>query len=479
MSPSGKRPNIVLIMTDQQRFDTINALGADHMKTPNLDRLVAEGITFSNCHITAASCVPCRASLFTGVYPHTNGVVRNGSKWHKTWVSQLRDSGYHCVNIGKMHTNPFEADAGFSERYVVENKDRYLGGRYYFDEWDKALAANGLIKQQREFYRKRADYRTSLGAFEWELPEKLHSDMFVGGFAQWWLDTHPRTEPLFLQIGFPGPHPPYDPTRRYLDLYQDRSGFPPIVMSDEDLAGQPSYLHEKRLHDAEVDHDSIYWNPKRSTADINRMRAHYFANVTMIDDCIGDIIQALDRNGYLDDTIIFFASDHGDCLGDHGLSQKWSMYDVITRSPLIAWGPGRIEGGRIEDGLCQLFDVAPTILEFAGVEAPSFFEADSLMPAMTGERWRPRDHVFCEQAADNAMTGVDYITMVRNESWKLVHLKGTSEGQLFDLRNDPTEMFNLWDAPDRLETKRHLLDTIRDWLIDSNYHTRDRNADLR
>lgn len=473
------RPNIVLIMTDQQRFDTINALGFDHMKTPNLDRLVTEGVTFSNCHIPAASCVPCRASLFTGVFPHTSGVVSNGSKWQKTWVSLLGDTGYHCVNVGKMHTNPFEADAGFNERYVVENKDRYLGGRYYFDEWDKALAANGLVKQQRELYRKRPDYRTSLGAFEWELPEHLHSDVFVGGFAEWWLDTHPRTEPLFLQIGFPGPHPPYDPTRRYLDLYADRSGFPPIVASDTDLAGQPAYLHEKRLHDAEVDHDSVHWNPDRTEDDINRMRAHYFANVTMIDARIGNIIDALSRNGYLENTIILFASDHGDCLGDHGLSQKWSMYDIITRTPLIAWAPGRIEANRTVDGLCQLHDLAPTILELAGVEVPAFFEATSLLPAMTGGNWTSRDYVFCEQATDNAMTGVDYITMVRSETWKLVHLKGTPEGQLFDLRRDPTETVNLWDAPEHLGTKQHLLDVIRDWLIDSNYHTRDRMAELR
>jgi arylsulfatase A-like enzyme len=207
------RPHIILIMTDQQRYDTIGALGASWVQTPHLDRLVGEGVTFTNCHITAASCVPCRASLFKGYYPHTTGVLRNGQPWRRTWVERLAAAGYYCVNIGKMHTIPYNAEAGFHERYVVENKDRYMEGRWYFDEWDKALAAHGLKKQQRVLYRQREDYRKRLGAFLWELPEHLHSDVFVGDMARWWVETYPVTEPLFLQVGFPGPHPPYDPRR--------------------------------------------------------------------------------------------------------------------------------------------------------------------------------------------------------------------------------------------------------------------------
>ena len=104
-----------------------------------------------------------------GLYPHTSGVLRNGCEWRRSWVEQLAASGYHCVNVGKMHTVPFETPLGFHERYVVENKDRFLDGRYYFDEWDKALAARGLVKQQRELYRQRADYREAMGAFTWGL----------------------------------------------------------------------------------------------------------------------------------------------------------------------------------------------------------------------------------------------------------------------------------------------------------------------
>ncbi len=344
------RPNIILIMTDQQRYDSISALGFPYMTTPNLDRLVREGVTLTNCHITAASCVPCRASLFKGYYPHTTGVLRNGQPWGRTWVESLAAAGYRCVNVGKMHTIPYDADAGFHERYVVENKDRYMEGRWYFDEWDKALAAHGLKKQQRELYRQRADYRERLGAFDWELPEHLHSDMFVGNMAKWWVDTYPVTEPLFLQVGFPGPHPPYDPIPRYAEPYLARNDLPVPSPSAEELDALPPPLKEKRQHDVEVDHDLVVWSLDPRPDQLHRMWANYCANVTMIDEKIGELLESLRARGYLDNAVVFFCSDHGDCMGDHGLIQKWSMYEEVTRSPVIAWSPGRFAGGTAGGG---------------------------------------------------------------------------------------------------------------------------------
>ena len=211
-APDASRPNLIFIITDQQRFDTIAAHGYSQVNTPNLDRLAREGVSFTNCHVTAPSCAPSRASLFTGYYPHTNGILKNADQWTQSWVGDLTASGYTTVNAGKMHTFPFTTPCGFTQRYVVENKDRYLEGRYFFDEWDKALAARGYTKQQRELYRLRPDYDERLGSFTWDLPADTHSDHFVGNLAQWWLRSYPQSAPIFLEIGFPGPHPPYDPT---------------------------------------------------------------------------------------------------------------------------------------------------------------------------------------------------------------------------------------------------------------------------
>lgn len=470
-----QKPDIVMIVTDQQRYDTIRALGASHMDTPNLDRLAERGVSFSNCHVTAPSCVPCRASLFTGYYPHTNGVLANGQPWSKTWVSDLADAGYHTVNIGKMHTIPYEAPAGFHERFVVENKDRFMEGRWYFDEWDKALAAHGLKKQQRVEYRKREDYRDSLGAFTWDLPKHLHSDIFVGGMARWWLETKPVEKPIFLVVGFPGPHPPYDPTADYAEKYLERD-IPMPEVTPEEMAGLVPAFAEKRVHDVEVDHDSVAWKLDPTDAEMRRMRAFYYANVEMIDDEVGLILDTLEARGNLDNTIIIFTSDHGDNLGDHGLSQKWAPYDEVTRVPLIISAPKKFSGGKTVDKLVQLFDLGPTILEWAGVEPDSSFEAQSLNQALESEEFPGRSHVFCEQGGDVNLTGASFITMVRSERHKLVHFQGADYGQLFDLQADPKERVNLWDDPEEAGVKSNLMNVLLNWHIDSAVHTRNARA---
>ncbi|PRD44812.1 arylsulfatase [Phyllobacterium phragmitis] len=466
-----RKPDIVMIVTDQQRYDTIRSLGADHMDTPNLDRLAERGVTFSNCHVTAPSCVPCRASLFSGYYPHTNGVLANGQEWSRTWVSKLQEAGYHTVNIGKMHTIPYDAPAGFNERFVVENKDRYYEGRWFFDEWDKALAANGLKKQQREEYRKRADYKTSLGAFTWDLPAHLQSDNFVGGMARWWLKTKPMEKPLFLVVGFPGPHPPYDPTPDYAEKYMQRD-VPLPEVTEEELEQLPPPFVEKRRHDVEVDHDSVAWDLKPSRDQLHRMRAYYYANVEMIDREVGEILDALEEAGRLDNAIIIFTSDHGDCLGDHGLSQKWAPYEEVTRVPLIISAPSRFDSGRDVGELVQLFDLGPTILEWAGVSLEDSYEAESLNPALDGKSFKGRSHVFCEQGKDVNLTGAEYLTMVRSKTHKLVHFAGQDFGQLFDLVNDPGERTNLWDDPDSATVKQELKNVMLEWYVNSTIRTR-------
>ncbi|MBB2974303.1 sulfatase-like hydrolase/transferase [Mesorhizobium sp. RMAD-H1] len=466
-----KKPDIVMIVTDQQRYDTIRALGARHMDTPNIDRLAERGVSFTNCHVTAPSCVPCRASLFSGYYPHTTGVLANGQEWSRTWISKLRQVGYHTVNIGKMHTIPYDAPAGFDERYVVENKDRYYEGRWFFDEWDKALAAHGLKKQQREEYRKRPDYRSRLGAFTWDLPPHLQSDNFVGGMTKWWLKTKPLEKPLFLVVGFPGPHPPYDPTPDYAEKYMKRD-VPLPEVDEEELQQLPPPFVEKRHHDVEVDHDSVAWDLDPSREQLHRLRAYYYANVEMIDREVGEILDALEETGRLDNAIIIFTSDHGDCLGDHGLSQKWAPYEQVTRVPLIISAPKRFQGGRMIDEMVQLFDLGPTILEWAGAPLEDSYEAISLNPALEGVNFEGRDHVFCEQGRDVNLTGADYLTMVRSRTHKLVHFAGQTYGQLFDLQNDPHERHNLWDAPEAAGIKQTLLTALMEWHVDSTVRTR-------
>jgi arylsulfatase len=147
------------------------------------------------------------------------------------------------------------------------------------------------------------------------------------------------------------------------------------------------------------------------------------------------------------------------------------MYDIITRVPMVVWAPGRVEGGRRIEGLCQQMDIGPFILEAAGVEVPEYMEAESLRPAIEGTPWSGRDLVFSEHARDGILQETDYMSMVRSQEWKLVHFMGESFGQLFDLRSDPGEVDNRWDDPDCQQVKQSLLDALLNWRMASQYKT--------
>ena len=452
------RPNIIFILTDQQRYDTISALGFPHVSTPNLDRLAREGVALTHTYVNAPSCAPSRASLFTGYFPHTHGVfVNNRDPWRHSWVEKLATAGYYCANIGKMHTTPWDTPCGFHERYIVENKDRYRGSRWYFDEWDRALKANDLQKPTRADYEKLPDYEQRLGAYEWPLEERWHPDFFVGNTAKWWIESqHERwwsdhkpsiEQPLFLQIGFPGPHPPYDPVKRYTKEYLECE-IPIIDAPKESIEAQPEALQILRKAMLEKNPDAVCHLAEPTKVQRHRQRAYYLANVTMIDEKIGDILNSLERNGFLENAVVIFSSDHGDSLGDHGHSQKWNMYEEALRVPLLFWSTGHFRSGQTIDDLAQLFDIGPTIMELAGIPVPESWEAKSLLPSLRGDaNTAPRKYVFSEHARDTYLPSIEYMSMIRDTRWKLVHFSGETEGQLFDLETDPDEFYDKWNDP--------------------------------
>ena len=463
-----KRPNIVFIITDQQRYDTIAALGHDHMITPNLDRLAARGTSFENMYITSPSCAPSRASLFSGTYPHTNGVFRNDEHWQYCWVKDLAEAGYRTVNVGKMHTMPVEGAFGFHERHVTENKDRdHPSLPFYLDNWDKAFFLSGLEKPSRVTQRRKEGYDDKLGAWVWEHDEKLHPDVFTGQMAKWWLDRYTGDSPYFLQVGLPGPHPPYDPTQKYLDMYDGRD-FPEVIPPDADA--QPEALRGLRDFMLDEDADGVVHRADPTAEDSRRQRAHYYANVTMIDAQVGEVLDALEARGDLDNTIIVFTSDHGDALGDHGHSQKWNMYQSTVRVPAILAGPGITEGKTVSDNVA-LFDLGPTILDWAGVAVPDWMEAQSLTPYLDEGPDPERSKVFAEHSNDALLTGTRMMTMLLEDRMKLVHFIDSDEGQLFDLTSDPNEQVNLWGDPAHSKTKARMVDDILKWRSESALKT--------
>jgi arylsulfatase len=210
-----------------------------------------------------------------------------------------------------------------------------------------------------------------------------------------------------------------------------------------------------------------------------RQRAYYLANVTMIDKKVGDILQALEAKNLLEHSIVIFTSDHGDTLGDHGLSQKWTMYEQVVRVPLVVWAPGLVPQGRRAQQLVQLMDLAPTILEWAGVDVPEFMQAESLSKIIGQDSAPGREFVFAELGPDNVIEQIKFMTMVRSKDWKLVHFLGSSDGQLFDLTQDPHEEHNLWRDPAFAAEKSRLIDALLNWRIETQIKSRGWTADYR
>jgi arylsulfatase len=455
------KPNIIFIVTDQQRADTVAAWGHDHMVTPNMDRLAAQGVSFTKAFCPGATCVASRAAIFTGMYPHNTGVY-SFDDWsrHRNWVHDLKDAGYWCVNIGKMHLNSQDVDDGFHERIVVENPtnlQRHNGGGD--DDWGRFLSHHG---QQRPNHRNHTDpdWLAKFQGVPWHLEERFHSDVFIGDAALGWLDSWRGDKPFFLEIGFTGPHEPWDPLPRHLELY-DNKKMPPAISRNGELDNKPPQhkAHGQAFQDtqgeAQIDLD------RATPEDIAAMRRHYCAKITTVDEKMGQVLDALEEKGMLDNSLVFFCSDHGEMLGDHGLPYKWLMYDCITHIPLIVCdfrGP-EPKTGSVDD-IVSLMDLGPTILDAAGIKAPSYLEGRSLVPYLDGAGPTPREWVFCE---DN------YQIMMRGKRWKLVYYMGQEEGELYDLETDPHELYNLWEETAHQQRKLEMKAKLLDWLAASTY----------
>jgi len=457
------RPNIVFIMTDQQRADTIAALGYEHMHTPHMDSLVDEGVSFTRAFCPAATCVPSRAAVFTGIYAHNTGCY-TFDPWahHRNFVHELNDSGYWCANIGKMHLSPRDTPAGFHERVVVENPTNLTvekGGSD--DDWGKYLSFHG---EQRPNHRQKTDpeWDRKFQCVPWHLDEKLHSDVFAGDSAASWIRSYAvGKQPFFLEIGFPGPHEPWDPPARFLEHYKDDWGTLPPSLK-EDLSKKPPQHRAHQEFMANADGEARIRMQDATEEDIIRMRRHYFGKISLVDEQVGKVLEALEEKGLRDNTIIVFTSDHGEMLGEHGLAYKWLLYDSIVRVPLIVVDPRETSRKGVKtDDLVSLIDLGPTLLEYAGVKVPTRMEGMSLGPAVRGEPYLKRETVYAE---NNTML------MCRSSNKKMVYYLGQPEGEFYDLDQDPFEMDNLWDEPGHREEitrwKVHLLE----WLAGSNYH---------
>ena len=456
------RPNIVLIMTDQQRWDTLGCYGYGHMRTPHIDRLAARGAAFNHAFVQGAVCGPSRNSIVSSLYVHTHGIEQN-ERWlgpeMPNWIERLRQGGYHTANIGKMHTFPIRLPCGFERRTVVENKN-YQQGQHGPDpdDYDLYLAAHGLKRPAQRYYKTDPDWPDKLQATLWPHADEHYPDHFVGRLSVDLVREHDFDQkPLFLWAGFAGPHDPFDVTGEYLRLYDDVEVPEPARRDGELDDKPPEQRRSMEGMDGKASPAAVWWS--RATPErVRRMRRHYYANISLIDAWVGRLVEAVERRGQLDNTLFVFTSDHGDCLGDHDLVYKFSShYDPVARVPLVFAGPGVRRQG-INEEMVELIDLGPTLLDAAGLEPleganGQAVHGRSAAPLLQNEG-AGRDIVFSEHNPR---------IMARTREWKLVFYTGKPYGELYDLRNDPDELYNLYDDPAHRETRGQLQERMLHW----------------
>lgn len=451
------QPNILLVMTDQQRFDTLRCCGYEHMITPHIDALAARGVAFSHAFVQGVLCGPSRNSIVSGQYVHTHGLYNN-EQWlspeQPNWIARLRDGGYSTANIGKMHTSPIRLPAGFQHRTVVENKN-YQQGLHGPDpdDYDIYLMHHGLKRPALAYYRDIADWPDRLQATVWPHADELYPDNFIGRQTVSHIEAHDFERPLFLWSGFAGPHDPYDVTGDYLALYDDADIPDPVGFDGELDTKPPPQGRAMEGMEGNRSPAAVWWS--RATPErVRRMRRHYYANVTLMDAWVGRMVATLEARSQLDNTVIVFTSDHGDCLGDHGQIYKFSShYDSVARVPLVFAGPG-VERLGVRDPLVELIDLGPTLLEMAGLSPLDGASGRPLQPLLQGEDTELHECVFSEYGPR---------VMARTRDWKLVLYLGQPYGELYDLSADPDELQNLYDAPEAREPRRLMVERTMHW----------------
>ena len=413
--------NVLVLISDDQRADTIHALGNAHIQTPNLDRLVKRGTYFSRAYCMGSTqgavCLPSRAMLNSGrTLFHAPDDLAGVSIMAETF----RQAGYDTFASGKWHNGTKSFARGFAAGDAI-----FFGGMG--SQTELAVHAFDPSGEYPKSAAKSRDTHTS--------------EMFAGAFARF-LQSRDSAKPFFAYVAFTSPHDPRTPPAEYRALYDPAK----LPLPANFLPEHPFDNGELKIRDEEL----AAW--PRTPEVIREHLADYYGMISHLDAQVGHILDALDTAGAADDTIIVYTSDHGLAIGGHGLLGKQNLYDHSMNSPLILAGPGVPAGMRI-DAMCYLLDIFPTICELTGVEIPSTVEGRGLKPVLTGQAERSRDMIFCAYR--------EVQRSVRDERWKLIWYPKIEKIQVFDLVNDPHELHDLSEvesAASERERLRAMLD---------------------
>ncbi len=436
------RPNLLFIIPDQMRHDFLSCYGAPHVSTPNIDRIGDEGIRYDNAYSLHPVCVPARCALLTGLNAWRTQVLTNGNylrpdrseRGIHTWPEMLSEHGYYTSAIGKMHFYPWDASFGFQHRVVCEDKVWI----HIQDDYWHYLRERGHRKYMG---KEHEGYDENFGACVSRLPWDCYWDYFVGEAAADFVREYDGDQPFACMVGFPGPHDPYDPTAEFLERV-DMARIPDPAPGEpihRDVSAGIHRRHRSGIPTWTPEPGGPYTDEKK-----RQVRAHYSAQILQIDQQVGRILSALEESGRLDNTMVIFASDHGDMVGDHGINAKGNYYEGSCHVPMLVRPAGGGLGTSNTD-LVTLTDVTGTLLAASGHGVPTVMDARPL-PGLGLDGDTPREVIA---------GGLQSCWMAFDGSYKLVKY-GNGAAGLFDLAQDPQEADNLADSPQHAGEFRRL-----------------------
>ncbi len=450
--------NIIYILSDDHRYDFMGFTGkVPWLETPNLDRLASEGAYFPNAYVTTSLCSPSRASILTGLYSHTHTVVDNAAPdpGNLTFFPQyLQQAGYETSYFGKWH--------------MGNHSDEPQPG---FDHWES-------FRGQGVYYGPTLNINGERTSYD----EDVYITDLLTEHAIDWLEQRNNEKPFFMYLSHKAVHSQFTPAARHLGSYEEEDIiYPPsyetplygeTALPSNGSDGEPArgreYYGDNRIPDWVKDQreswhgvDYMY----HGNINFEDFFHRYTETLMGIDESVGAVLNFLDQNGLAEDTLIIYMGDNGFSFGEHGLIDKRHFYEESAKVPLLVRWPSRLEGGPPIESLVQNIDIAPTILEAAGLRAPDHMQGMSFTPLFAREETPWRDRIFYEYYWEMDFPQTPTMFGVRTDRYKYIRYHGIWDtNEFYDLQSDPNEMNNLIDSPEHQERIESFATDIYRWL---------------
>ena len=432
---STQRPNVLFLFDDQHHAGCLGHAGHPLVKTPNLDALAARGTSFNNMFTCSGVCMPSRTSFFTGTYLRTHGQFWNEGDLARplpSILTELAREGYTTIQVGKDHL-----PHAIAKEFTTMWKQDIL-----FD----AQRQRGIVTS------KPAPWSQHFQANTWDLPKEEHRAVWTGQKTIDFLDSAASKEsPFFIWSSFDPPHAPHNPTQDAEDLYRPED----IPIDWEEY----HRFEQSRMQNRPMVED--FWKLGSVPHDITIFQkavCRYLGLISMVDGQIGRILASLEQNGLSGNTIVIFASDHGDFAGHYGqLGKNLPAYEDIIKIPFIYYDPANPGYGRVVEGMFQNVDLFPSLMARLGLPVPPTVQGRNFLPALEGRPGASRERIFAETSMEKT---------VRTKDWKLTYfVRHPRKGQLFRMTPTVNEIDNLWDDPRYSHVKAELMEDLMEWIV--------------